>query len=167
MAARWLCTLLLNGLARHSFVPDPVQQRLRDLCRNRMFYSQGQTKITNRIIKLLERANIKIRSVSSVITTKSTLEIVRRLSEGENDIETLLQCLRGKLKAKKEKMRQALRGVLSVSDRQILGLLLSDYDHGEKQKQLIEKMIKEVIVDARHIQDIYGRKVATAQIQLK
>ncbi len=68
--ARWLCTLLLNGLARHSFVPDAVQQRLRDLCRNRIFYTQSQTKTTNRIVKLLERANIKIRSVSSVIHKK-------------------------------------------------------------------------------------------------
>lgn len=167
--ARWLCTLLLNGLARHSFVPDPVQQRLRDLCRNRMFYCQSQTKITNRIVKLLERANIKIRSVSSVITTKSTLEIVRRLAEGENNIEKLLQCLRGKLKAKKEKMRQALRGVLSASDRQILGLLLSDYDHFETQKQQIEKMIKEVIVDRYQetyelLQDVSGVGPKSAEV---
>src|SRR5882762_9566046 len=65
--AKWLCTLLLNGLARQSFIPDSIQQRLRDLCRNRLFYTQSQTKTTNRIVKILERANIKIRSVSSVI----------------------------------------------------------------------------------------------------
>ena len=105
-------TLLLNGLACHSFVPDPVQQRLRDFCHNRLFYSQGQTRITNRIVKLPERANIKIRSLSSVITAKSTLEIIRLFSAGENDEERLLACLRGKLKSKKEKMRLALKGVL-------------------------------------------------------
>jgi transposase len=143
--ARWLCTLILNGLARHSFVPDSIQQRLRDLCRNRLFYTQGQTKTTNRIVKILERANIKIRSVSSVIVTKSTLEIIRKLVAGENDIDKLLSCLRGKLKLKKEKMRMALKGVLSESDRQILGLLLADYDHAENQKQQIEKIIKAVI----------------------
>ena len=57
--ARWLCTLLLNGLARHSFVPDSIQQSLRDLCRNRLFYTQGQTRTTNRIVKPLERATLK------------------------------------------------------------------------------------------------------------
>src|SRR5882757_11553433 len=56
--ARWLCTLILNGLARESFVPDAIQQSLRELCRNRLFYTRGQTTTTNRIVKLLERANI-------------------------------------------------------------------------------------------------------------
>lgn len=167
--ARWLCTLLLNGLARHSFVPDAVQQRLRDLCRNRIFYTQSQTKTTNRIVKLLERANIKIRSVSSVITTKSTLEMIRLLSAGENDVERLLQCLRGKLKSKKEKMRLALKGVLSDSDRQILGLLLSDYDHIENQKQAIERIVKRVIADRYQetfelLQDISGVGPLGAQV---
>jgi transposase len=151
--ARWLCTLLLNGLARQSFVPDAIQQRLRDLCRNRLFYTQSQTKTTNRIVKILERANIKIRSVSSMIATKSTLEIIRLMAAGENDIEKLLTCLRGKLKSKKENMRLALKGVLSESDRQILGLLLADYDHAEKQKQQIEKITKEVIKE--RYQEIY------------
>ena len=143
--AKWLCTLLLNGLARQSFVPEAVQQRLRDLCRNRLFYTQSQTKTTNRIVKILERANIKIRSVSSIIATKSTLEMIRLMAAGENNIDRLLRCLRGKLKSKKEKMRLALKGVLSESDRQILGLLLSDYDHAEKQKLQIEKITKGII----------------------
>ena len=167
--ARWLCTLLLNGLARHSFVPDAVQQRLRDLCRNRIFYTQSQTKTTNRIVKLLERANIKIRSVSSVITTKSTLEMIRLLSAGENDVERLLLCLRGKLKSKKEKMRLALKGVLSESDRQILCLLLADYDHIENQKLAIEKIVKKVIADRYQetfelLQDISGVGPLGAQV---
>jgi transposase len=169
--AKWLCALMLNGLARHSFVPDSIQQRLRDLSRNRLFYTQSQTKTTNRIVKLLERANIKIRSVSSVITTKSTLEIIRMLARGEHDVEDLLGCLRGKLKSKREKMRLALKGVLSESDMQILGLLLSDYDHAEKQKQQIEKIIEEII-EARYertfqlLQDISGVGAKSAHIIL-
>jgi transposase len=145
--ARWLCTLILNGLARESFVPDTIQQSLRELCRNRLFYTRGQTTTTNRIVKLLERANIKIRSVSSVITTKSALGIIRLLADGENDTEKLLQCLQGKLKAKKEMMRLALNGVIGKSDRQILSLLLQDYDHAEKQKLQIEKIVKAIIAD--------------------
>jgi transposase len=74
--AKWLCTLILHGLARHSFVPGPTRQALRDLCRNRLFYKQGQTKIKNRIIKILERANIKIRSVVSDISLKTSMDII-------------------------------------------------------------------------------------------
>jgi transposase len=169
--AKWLCTLILNGLARHSFVPDNIQQRLRDLSRNRLFYTQSQTKTTNRIVKLLERANIKIRSVSSVIATKSTLEIIRMLAEGQNDVEKLLACLRGKLKSKREKMRMALKGVLNQSDMQILGLLISDYDHAEKQKLEIEKMIN-VIIKSRYqetfalLQEISGVGPKSAHVIL-
>src|ERR1041384_4862875 len=75
--ARWLCTLLLHGLARQSFVPTPTQQALRELCRNRLFYKRGQTKIKNRMVKILERGNIKLRSVVSNISLKSSMEIIR------------------------------------------------------------------------------------------
>src|SRR6185436_13283612 len=56
--AKWLCTLVLHGLARHSFIPGTIQQALRELCRNRLFYKQGQSKTKNRMIKILERSNI-------------------------------------------------------------------------------------------------------------
>jgi transposase len=145
--AKWLCTLVLNGLARESFVPDQIQQSLRELCRNRLFYTRGQTTTTNRIVKLLERANIKIRSVSSVITTKSALGIIRLLAKGETDIDKLLQCLQGRLKAKRDMMRRALNGVIGMSDQHILSLLLQDYDHAENQKVQIERIIKAIIAD--------------------
>jgi transposase len=58
-------------------------------------------------------------------------------------------------------MRLALRDVLSESDRQILDLLLSDYDHIENQKLAIEKIVKKVIADRYQetfelLQDISG-----------
>ena len=43
--------------------------------------------------------------------------------------------------------RLALQGVIGKSDRQILGLLLQDYDHAKNQKLQIEKIIKAIITD--------------------
>jgi transposase len=64
-----------------------------------------------------------------------------------------------------------LKGVLSESDRQILGLLLSDYDHVEKQKQQIEKIIKGVIAERYQetfelLQDISGIGPTSATVIL-
>ncbi|WP_368077617.1 transposase [Mucilaginibacter sp. L3T2-6] len=52
--ARWLCTLLLHGLVRASFMPDNDQRKLRDYCRGRLFYTWQQSKTQNRVLKILE-----------------------------------------------------------------------------------------------------------------
>jgi transposase len=139
--ARWLCTLALYGLARQSFVPGVTQQALRDLCRNRLFYKQGQTRIKSRMIKILERANIKIRSVASDISTKSAIGIIRLLAAGITDIDRLAACCRGRLKAKKEQMKQALAGTLNQDNRMMLHMLLADLDHYQSQIDQLEKQI--------------------------
>jgi len=143
--AKWLCKLILYGLSRHIFFPGPTQQALRDLCRNRLFYKQGQTKIKNRIIKILERANIKTRSVVSDISLKSSMEIIRLLAAGNTDIDQLAACCRGRLKAKKEQMKQALVGTLGSNERIMLKMLLADIDHYESQVQRVEKQIVELV----------------------
>lgn len=143
--AKWLCTLVLHGLARHSFVPSPTQQALRDLCRNRLFYKQVQTKIKNRIIKILERANIKIRSVVSDISLKSSMDIIRLLATGNTDVDRLAACCRGRLKAKKEQMKLALVGTLGGNEQMMLKMLLADIDHYEAQIQQVERQIAALV----------------------
>lgn len=142
--AKWLCTLMLHGLARHSFVPNETQQTLRDLCRNRLFYKQGQSKIKNRMLKILERSNIKIRSVVSNISIKTAMTIIRLLAEGNTDTETLASYCKGKLKDKKELMRKALQSTLANTERQLLQMLLADMDHYQKQIDLLETRIIEL-----------------------
>jgi transposase len=142
--AKWLCTLMLHGLARHSFVPDSTQASLRELCRNRLFYKQGQTKVKNRIIKILERSNIKLRSVASNINTKTTMSIIRLLAQGITEIEVLANCCLGRLKAKKALIKKALQGKLTESDTHILQMLVSDIDHYQQQITAIDSRIKQV-----------------------
>ena len=90
--ARWLCTLLLHGLVRVSFVPDTEQRVLRDYSRNRLFYVWQHNRIRNRLLKVLESNNIKLRSVSSSTHTKSVMDIIRLLAIGVTDKEQLLKC---------------------------------------------------------------------------
>lgn len=140
--ARWLCKLLVNGLVRNSFVASEEQRAFRDLCRMRTRYRNHITQSTNRIVKNLERRNIKLKSVVSNIQTKSAMDIVKAIAHGETDIEKLLLLCRTKLKKKKEQMRKALQGVLTNHDRMVLQQLLADIAHYEKQQSSIDIEIK-------------------------
>jgi transposase len=140
--ARWLCKLLVNGLVRNSFVASEEQRSFRDLCRQRTRYRNHITQSTNRIVKNLERRNIKLKSVVSNMRTKSAMDIVSALAQGETDIEKLLLLCRTKLKKKKEQMRKALQGVVTPHDRMILQQLLNDIMHYQKQTDEIDVQIK-------------------------
>ncbi|UOE51374.1 IS110 family transposase [Mucilaginibacter sp. SMC90] len=143
--ARWLCTLLLHGLTRPSFIPDSQQCALRDYCRSRLFYGRQQTKITNRILKILESNNIKLMSVISTLHTKTGLNIVRLLAAEVTDKALLCSCAKGRVKAKKEQLMMALEGTLTTHHCMQLRMLLEDYDHVQKQVDLLDAAISAII----------------------
>lgn len=140
--ARWLCKLLVNGLVRNSFVVSEDQRAFRDLCRMRTKYRNHITQSQNRIVKNLERRNIKLRSVVSNMDTVSAMEIVAAIATGETDIEKLVSLCRTKLKKKKQEMRKALVGVITPHDRRMLQSLLDDIAHYRKQIKNTEEQIK-------------------------
>lgn len=61
--AEWIAELLLHGLLQPNFVPDRKLRELRDLTRSRACLVQDQSRVRNRIQKVLEDANIKLASV--------------------------------------------------------------------------------------------------------
>ncbi len=60
MDAEWLAQLLQRGLVNPSFVPPREQRALRDLVRYRQSLVEEQTRVSNRIEKVLEDATIKL-----------------------------------------------------------------------------------------------------------
>src|ERR1043165_360194 len=108
--ARWLCTLLLNGLVRPSFIPDAAQRQIRDLCRYRTKRIHELNRLANCIVKELEKSNIKIRSVVSSITTKTAMSLVRLLREGEGTLEKLKAVCHKRIRAKGILLDKALKG---------------------------------------------------------
>jgi len=141
--AAFLCKVLVNGTVRHSYIAPDAQRSFRDLCRQRTKYSQSTTQARNRIARLLERRNIKLRSVVSNMHTKSGNDIVAALADGETNIDKLTALCRGRLKKKKEEMRKALHGVLTADDRFLLKRLMLDIDHFNSQIMELEKQIKQ------------------------
>lgn len=144
---KWLCKLLINGLVEGSFVPSGVHRELRELMRLRFKYVNLASQVENRLLKVLERANIKIRSVMSNITTKSGMAIVEALSEGETDVDRLASLCKGKLRKKASQMKEALVGLLSAADRMQLKILLKDQRHYAQQIAELEQQANLLVAD--------------------
>jgi len=139
--AKWLCKLLVNTLVRASFVAGEQQRTFRDLCRMRMKYTHHITQSHNRILKNLERRNIKLRSVVSSMDTKVVANIVNAIANGEEDVEKLVSFCKGKMKKKKDQMRKALQGVITPHDRMMMRQLIDDIAHYRKQIAGLEQEI--------------------------
>jgi len=160
--AKWLCKLLVNGMVRNSFIVSEKQRAFRDLCRMRTKYSGHITQSLNRVLKNLERRNIKLRSVVSSMDTQSARDIVNAIAEGESDVEKLAALCHGRLKKKKELMVKALQGVITPHDRMMLKQLMKDVTHFRKQIEDLEKEIavhtgqmnQELIADLKEVKGI-------------
>lgn len=108
--SEWLCKLLRNGLVKGSFVPERDMRELRDLTRYRKKLVQAISSEKNRVQKVLEDANVKLSSVVSDTFGVSGSEIVEALLRGELTPEEMSCLARGKLRKKKDALREALVG---------------------------------------------------------
>jgi transposase len=69
--AEWIAQLLQHGLLRPSYVPCEIIRDLRDLTRMRASLSQEASRISSRVQKVLEDANVKLASVATNTVGKS------------------------------------------------------------------------------------------------
>ena len=81
--AEWIAELLCHGLLRSSFVPPKPIRELRDLTRYRRKLVESQVDERNRLLKLLESANIKLASVAADVFGLSGQLMLRALIEGK------------------------------------------------------------------------------------
>jgi transposase len=119
--AEWLATLLRVGLLRSSFVPPQELRELRELTRYRTQVIRQRAQECNRIQKLLEDGNIKLASVASNILGASGRDMLAALAQGQTSAVQLANLARGRLRDKLPQLEEALRGVLSDTQRWLLG----------------------------------------------
>lgn len=157
--AQWIATLLDKDLLRSSVVPDKTIRVLRSYLR-RYAQLQGQT---TRCIQSLERqlsqCNIKIASLTSTIASKTTLNIVEAIINGEHSVDVLMEKVHGRIiKSKgKEKVRKALQGIIEEHDIFLLRQIYQDYLH-------IERQCAELLAQAEIIADEhYSEQIALLQ----
>jgi len=131
----------MNGLVRKSFIPDSVQHEYRELCRMREQYRKNITRYSDRIVKVLERNNIKLRSVSSNIRTKTCQSIIAAIVSGVTQEDQLIELVCGRLKSKTEEIRKAIRGTITQSEKELIQMINEDRLHCEKQVLKIEEKL--------------------------
>ena len=134
--SRWLSKLLLSGLLKGSFIPPRDIRELRDLVRYRKKVVGQIASEKNRIIKVLEDANIKLSSVLSKVDGAVGTKVVNDLINGETSIDKLVQYYHGKQKVSKVEFRKALEG--RITPHHQLMLKIHKRSISDKEEQLKE-----------------------------
>jgi transposase len=142
--AQWIAQLLEHGLLKASFIPPVEFRDLREFARHRTKLLQERTAEVNRLIKLLEGANIRVDSVASNIMGASCRAMLQAILEGESDPERLAEMAKGKLRAKRSELEEALRGLMRPHHIELLRLMLNHIDFLNEQVATCEKQMDEI-----------------------
>ena len=126
--AVWLAKLTERGMLRPSFVPPAQIRQLRDYTRLRIDLTQERTRHWQRLEKLLEDALIKVSAVASTLDTLSTRAMIEALIGGERDPKVLAGLARGKMKAKRAALIEALTGQFDDHHAELARMLLDQID---------------------------------------
>src|SRR6201993_3316359 len=130
--AEWIADLLCHGLLRKSFVPPPPIRELRDLTRYRRKLVESQASERNRLLKVLESANIKLSSVVTDVFGLSGRMMIRALIDGSLTIEQIADLAHGKLRSKLTELVLALEGKLEQHHRFLMAMQLSRLEAVER-----------------------------------
>jgi transposase len=141
-----IAEFLQHDLLGGSYIPARPIRELRDLTRNRARVVQEVGRITNRIHKILEDANVKLSSVATDVLGVSGRKILAALVKGETDAVELGELAEGRLKKKKLQLQQALVGKMTDHHRMMLGKLLRALSTREAEITEDESDIRQQIV---------------------
>ena len=120
--AEWIADLLRHGLLRKSFVPPKPIRELRDLTRFRRKLVESRTDERNRLLKVLETANIKLATVASDVFGVSGMRMLDALIEDQATPAEMAELAKGRLRAKISELQPALEGRLEEHHRYLLKL---------------------------------------------
>lgn len=113
--SEWICRLLISGLLKGSFIPPENIQELRDLHRYKKKLVGTIASEKNRIIRVLEDANVKLSSVVSDTSGITASYLINGLIKGRKDLENLVsECYHKKLQASPEQIKEAINGRLTA-----------------------------------------------------
>jgi transposase len=143
--AVWLAKLAAWGMLRPSFVPPPQIRRLRDYTRLRTDLVRERGRHWQRMEKLLEDALIKVTTVASRIDTLSVRDMLEAMIAGQRDPQVLAGLARGRMKAKRAALIEALTGRFDDHHGELAAILLSQIDALTVQIDQLSARIGELI----------------------
>ena len=143
--AVWLAKLTERGMLRPSFVPPVEIRQLRDYTRLRTDLTRERTRHYCRLEKLLEDALIKVSAVASKLDTLSVRDMLEALIGGERDPQVLAGLARGRMRAKHDRLVQALTGKFDDHHAELAQMLLDQVDALSAQIGKLTTRIEELI----------------------
>lgn len=119
---------------------------------------------------MLEGSNIKLASVVSDVLGVSGRDMLQALAEGETDVRKLADMARGRMRGKIPQLQEALQGVLSQTQRWLLGEQLAHVAQLDERIARLNEKIEELCLPFSHLIEklceIPGVGVRIAQIIL-
>jgi transposase len=141
--AEWVADLVRHGLIAKSFVPPPPLRELRELLRYRRKLTESQAAERNRLLKLLETANIKLASVASDVFGVSGRAMLKALIEGVASAEEIAALAKGALRRKHGELVLALEGRMREHHRFLLTMQLRRLETAEQDIADLDQRIAE------------------------
>ena len=141
--SEWIADLLRHGLIRRSFVPPKPLRELRVLMRYRRKLVESTTSERNRMLKLLETANIKLASVVSDVFGVSGRRMLRALLEGQQTPSKMAELAKGRLRTKLLLLSTALEGRFEKDHRYLLEIQLRRLEQVEADIENLDRRIDE------------------------
>jgi transposase len=144
--AQWLHQLLAHGLIRNSHIAPELYRELRQYLHEREIYQGYKSDTLNRIQKILTLMNVKFQHLISDIEGVAGMKLLRAISSGISDPETLLARIDlTLLKASREDLLSSLHGDYKQQYINILSNTLKSYDFFKEQMRMYETYIEKTL----------------------
>lgn len=150
----WLADLLRHGLIAASFVPPRPLRVLRDLLRFRRSLVEARTSCRNRLLLVLETANIKLASVASDVFGKSGMAMLKALVAATGTPAEIANLAKGLLRKKLPQLELALTGSLTEDHRFMLAQLLTALAQEDERLAAVESKVAERLEPYREDQQL-------------
>ena len=168
--AQWISMLLHKNLLRGSLIPCKRIRELRMYSRKYIKLQQRMTSVLQELERTLEMCNIRITSFVANIESKSVLNVVKQLVQGQVSPDRLVECIHGRiLKKHGKKIKQSLEGFICEHHRFSLGLMLEEYELLLNQSNRCEEQMYKVCAEhynqeLKLLQTIPGIKLLAAML---
>lgn len=147
--SEWIAELVRHGLIAKSFVPPKPIRELRDVLRYRRKLVESRTAERNRLLKLLESANIKLSTVVSDVFGVSGMAMLHALLEGQSGPAEMAQLARRRLRRKMADLERALDGRVETHHRILLRMQLRRLQQVDCDLTQLDQRIDDLLLPYR------------------
>lgn len=141
----WLSKLLVSGLLKGSFIPPSDIRELRDLVRYKKKIIRQRSSEKNRVIRILEDANVKLSSVLTDVHGAVGQKIIKDLLNGVTDAKLLSRHYHRKIKKCRAEFGLALEGRITEHHKFMLKMIKQSIEQKDELIKKIEGQIDEQI----------------------